>query len=106
MRAGELRHRVTIQQPVEVLDDYNTPSVVWQDFARVWAAIEPLSGREYLQLQNTNAEITVRIRIRYLPGITPAMRVVYGSRVFNIQAVIDVEEKHRELHLMCAEAVE
>lgn len=103
MRIGQLRRRITIQQPVEVTDQYGTPAIQWQEFATVWAAVEPIRGREYILLKNTNSELTVRIRIRYLPGVTNAMRVVYDDRVFNIESVIDVDERHKEMHLMCAE---
>ena len=103
MRAGELRHRITIQHLVEVIDQHNTPNMVWQDFATVWAAVEPIRGREYIQTKNTQSELTVRIRIRYYAGINATMRVVYGSRMFNIADVIDIEERHKEMHLMCVE---
>jgi len=103
MRAGNLRHRVIIQHLVETLDEYKTPTITWQDYATVWASVEPIRGREYIELQNTNSELTVRIRIRYLPGVTNDMRVLYGSRVFNIQSVIDINERHREMELMCIE---
>jgi len=106
MRIGDLRHRVTIQKTVETDDELKTPAVNWEDVVTVWAAVEPLSGREYILAHNVNAEITARIRIRYRPGITPGMRVLYKGRVFDIQAVIDVGERHRELHLMCVEVVD
>lgn len=105
MNPGELRHRITIQQPTEIKDQYKRPVTGWADFAMVWAAVEPLRGREYLLAQNTNTELTVRVRIRYLKGVTPGMRVLYGGRVFDIQSVIDVDERHREMHLMCAEVI-
>ncbi|OPX87736.1 MAG: Phage head-tail joining protein [Pelotomaculum sp. PtaB.Bin104] len=106
MRAGELRHRITIQEPVETLDSLKTPVLSWQDVATVWAAVEPLRGREYLEVKNTNTELSARIRIRYRRGINPSMRVKYGSRIFNIESVIDFEERHREIHLMCSEVFE
>jgi len=105
IRAGELRHRVTIQQKSVTRNTFGEEIVTWQDVATVWAAIEPLRGREFFESQQVNAEVTTRIRIRYRPGITPTMRVVYGSRIFDIQAVINVEERNRELHLMCREEV-
>lgn len=71
----------------------------------MWAAVEPFKGEEYIQLQNTQAELTAKVTIRYLPGIKPAMRVLYGDRVFDIKSVIDPEERHRELQLMCVEKV-
>lgn len=105
MRAGELRHKITIQELVEQVDEYGTPTgtSTWQDVCTVWAAIEPIQGREYVLLHSTQSELSARIRIRYRSGIKPAMRVVYGDRVFDIQAVIDTQERHIELQLMCIE---
>lgn len=106
MNPGKLRHRVTLQEYKEVLDQYGTPiDQGWQDVATVWASVEPIQGREYIQLQNTQSELTTRVRIRYRQGITPAIRVLYGTRVFDIQSVIDFEERHIELQLMCIERV-
>lgn len=104
MRIGDLRHRVTIQEYSEIVDEYNTPvGGEWQEVCTVWAAVEPIQGREYILLHNTQSELTTRIRIRYRSGIKPAMRVKYGDRIFDIQSVIDPEERHIELQLMCRE---
>lgn len=106
MNPGKLRHRVMIQEYKEILDQYKTPiDEGWQDVATVWAAVEPIQGKEYIQLQNTQSEITTRIRMRYFAGVKPSMRVIYGDRVFNIQSVIDFEERHIEMQLMCIEKV-
>lgn len=106
MNPGRLRHRITLQEYKEVLDEYKTPiDEGWEDVATVWASIEPIQGREYIQLQNTQSELTTRIRIRFRVGVKPSMRVLYGDRVFNIQSVIDFEERHIEMQLMCIEKV-
>ena len=106
MRAGELRHRVTIQrQLVPGKDDLNADIIEWADIATVWAAVEPLTGREYFAAQQVNAEITVRVRIRYLAGVNSSMRVKFGARYFYIEAPpININERNRELVLMCKEA--
>ncbi len=103
--AGILRHRVTLQECVSGQDEAGQPIDAWQDVATVWAAVEPLRGREYFAAAQVQAEVTTRIRIRYRKGIRPDMRVRYGERTYNINAVIDPEECHRELQLMCREAV-
>jgi len=105
IRAGELRHRVTIQQKSVTRNTLGEEVVTWQDVATVWADVQPLSGKEYFDAQQVNAEVTVRIRIRYRTGVKPEMRVVFGSRVFDIQAVINVDGRNQELQLMCKEAV-
>lgn len=103
MRIGAMRHRVTLQRPSAELDSRGQP-VEWMDVATVWAAVEPLRGREFWAAQQVNAEQTVRIRIRYRPGVTSDMRVLYGSRILLLVAPpIDAEERHVELQLLCKE---
>jgi SPP1 family predicted phage head-tail adaptor len=104
MNPGKLNHRVILQEYIEADDQYRTPiDQGWQDVATVWASVEPIQGREYVLLQNTQSELTTRIRIRYRTGIKSAMRVLYGTRVFDIESVFDPEERHIELQLMCKE---
>ena len=43
--------------------------------------------------------------MRYLSGIVPKMRVKVGSRIFDILSIINVDERNRELQLMCRESV-
>ena len=105
MRAGDLRHRVTLERKEANRDAYGGELVTWQPVATVWAAVEPLKGREFFSASQDNAEVTGRIRIRYMPGVVPTMRVRFGQRVFDIQAVIDPEERHEELQLMVREMV-
>jgi len=104
MRAGRLRHRVTIQQKVPTRDTFGGELVTWSPVATVWASVEPLQGREYLAARQLQAELTTRIRIRCRTGILPQMRVVWGSHTYDIQAVIEPESGRRELQLMCTEA--
>ncbi len=105
MAAGRFRHRITLQELVTGQDEAGQPVDMWQDVATVWAAVEPLRGREYFAAQQVQAEVTTRIRIRYRRGIRPEMRVLYDGRLFNILSVIDPEERHVELQLMCREVV-
>lgn len=105
MKIGKLRHRVTIEQVTEAQDTDGSVIETWSAFAIGQASIEPISGREYFAAQSTQADVTHRVSLRYLPGITPKMRVTFGSRVFDILSVINVDERNRELQLMCRENV-
>lgn len=106
MRAGELRRRVTIQQRVTTQDTFGGQSQTWTDFAaNVPAAIDPLSGRELMTAQATQSEVSHRITIRYLPGVTAAMRIVYQGRYFNISAVMNIEERNREMQILASEGL-
>lgn len=105
MQAGKLRHRVTIQQDTPVQDGYGQPVASWGTYAVRWAAVEPLTGREYFTAQQTQATVNTRIRVRWSSGhgITPKMRVSWSGRLFEIDSVLEKESGHRELHLMCTE---
>lgn len=103
--AGKLRHRITIQEHVTGQDEFGQPRDDWRDVTTVWAAVEPLRGREYFAAQQVQADVTARIRIRYRKGIRPEMRSLYDGRLYDILSVIDPEERHQELQLMCREVI-
>ena len=103
MRAGKLRHRITIEQNTPTRDALGAEVDSWTTFAVRWAAVEPLGGREFWDAAQVNAERRTRFRLRHLAGVTPAMRVSFDNRVFDIHAVIDAGERNRELELVCTE---
>lgn len=103
MNPGNYRHKITIQERLTGQDSYGAPMESWTDLATAWASIEPLSGRELYAAQELNSEINVRIKMRYRPGVLSSMRILYGTRIFDILAVVDIEERHRVLELLCKE---
>lgn len=106
MNAGQLRHRVTIQRFERVEDEGGGYAEDWKDVATVWAAVKPMRGNERYEAQQVQSTLTHKVTIRYRAGIKPQMRLLYGNRVFNIEAVIDIEERHRWLELLCSEVVQ
>lgn len=106
MRAGLLRHRVTIKRKSVTRDAYGAEVITWTDVATVWADIRPLSGREYLDSKQTQAEISHRISMRNRTDVSPAMRVIFGSRTFEIEDLTRPFERKIELRLMCRELLE
>jgi len=77
----------------------------WSTFADAWASVEPLTGREYFSAQREQASASDRIRMRHLDGVTHRMRVAWDGRIFEIESVANVDERKRELVLMCTESV-
>lgn len=106
--AGKLRHRVTIQRnqlgsPQRTNTGARNAS--WEDYITVYAAVDPINGREPFLAQQHFSEVTHKVRMRYHEGITTAMRLAWGSRRFDIKAVLNAEERRRELTLLCTEGV-
>ena len=101
MRAGRLDQRVTVEQLVTIGDSWGGTVEAWAPLMSVWAAVEPLVGREYLAAQAAQSEVTARVTMRYRPGITAQDRVIHNGTTYNIVSLIDVRSGHRELVLMC-----
>jgi SPP1 family predicted phage head-tail adaptor len=72
-------------------------------FANCWAAIEPLTGRELFAAQQRVAEVSHKVTIRWRPGILANQGVWYGKRQFDIQVVLDPDERKCFLVLLCKE---
>jgi SPP1 family predicted phage head-tail adaptor len=105
MQVGRLRHLITLQSRVEAQDpDTGVMSVTWQDFSTgIWASVEPLSAREFITSQVTQAQITTRILIRYRAGVEPKMRVLHRDKVYAIEGVLPDRESGLEyLTLACS----
>jgi SPP1 family predicted phage head-tail adaptor len=100
---GELRSRLTFQVANEIDDGYGGKQVEWADRFNAWAYIEPLSGREYFDAMQIQTEISHRVIVRYRNDITPDMRIKYGGRILEIEAVIDIGNQHRFLEILCRE---
>lgn len=101
MKAGQLDQRVTVERYTSTEDELGQPIEAWAPLFTCWAAVEPLTGREYLAAQAAVSEVTAKIRMRFRPWMTSQDRVVHNGTVYQIQSVIDVRSENRELHLMC-----
>lgn len=116
IRAGELRHRIRIEGQTE-----GSPSetgevlTTWSELVTLWAKFHPVSGREYFTAKQTASENSVMITTRWprLIRVTTAHRVVElpasnptdeeTDRIFDIEAVINVDERDEEMLLVCVE---
>jgi SPP1 family predicted phage head-tail adaptor len=103
MKAGKLRHSIIIQTRTDTADSYGEPIPAWSTFLETWASIDPISGREFFSSKEVKSEVSHKVRIRWAEGITTQMRVLFGTRTFDIESVINIEERDRELLLMCVE---
>ena len=104
--AGWLRHRITIQDKSVARNAYGEEVITWTEVATVWAAVWPIRGREYMEAQQQQADVTHRVMIRYRTDVVPTMRITWGSRTFMIESVIEVRSARRDMELICRELVE
>lgn len=103
--SGRFNKRVTALRPPRPneVDEAGQPVNDWQATTTIWAAIEPLRGRELFAAQAVNAEVTTRIRVRWREDVDRKMEIAYKDLKFEILYVIHPEFGRKELHLMCKE---
>ncbi|WP_417794800.1 phage head closure protein [Terasakiella pusilla] len=99
MRAGKLRHRCIIERPTQQQDP-NTGEMIkgWEEVAKAWMGIEPLSVRGFIAANATQSEVTGQLVMRYRPGlhVDSSMRVRKGSTIYNIEGVLPDNRSGRE----------
>lgn len=107
MRAGSLRHRVELQEPVDsARDAYGSKKPTWNTvFSNIPMEIRPISGKEAEVVRQTHPNVTHFGRVRYSPEFTSLRRLKEGDRIFEIEAVLNLGERNREMRLELKEAV-
>jgi SPP1 family predicted phage head-tail adaptor len=93
VNAGDLRHRVTIESATRTGDGAGGATITWGTVAEVWAAIWPRTVSETFALDRVAGTTTHDVWMRYRSGVTPAMRITFGNRVFDILGAQDVEDR-------------
>lgn len=115
--AGRLRHRLRIERFADqlnssglVIQDPQTGDVTraWEEVATVWAAIEPLSAREFIQSKAEQSEVVARITIRYRSDFEPTMRFVHphSGKIYNPQGILaDLDSGLEYLTVPCSQNI-
>ncbi len=104
MRAGRLRKRVIIERASTAVDEYGEEIETWATLTTVWAGVEPVSGKERIQGGQAKA-ITTHLIIMRHTDITNNDRINLSGRIFNIESVINRDERNKELQIMAVENV-
>lgn len=84
------------------------PVKSYTEYAEVWAHIRTLSGRERNAAQQVQASLSHEIAIRYssdTSGAKPDDRIVYGSRIFDVKDVRNIDELNIEIKMRCVEEI-
>lgn len=103
--AGTLRHRVVVQR-----NDYSQNQTTgamethWHTVGTVWAAVQPVSGRQYIQSAAAQTDVSVRITVRYRDFYVAGMRIVHRNKYYVVKAVLeDAQSGLEHITLMCSQ---
>lgn len=100
MRAGKLDKTIVIQRFTSTVDDYGTPLETWADLATVRAQIIQATTEEFMKGWGASTEAATVFRIRHMDGITPADRVTYLDRSYDLKEIKELGRREG-LDLRC-----
>lgn len=105
MRAGKLRHRVTLLRLDDsARDTFGDASGSYVTIADgLWASIEPLSGSELWTAQQVRADVTHKVTLRYNGDVTGKCRIEWDGRFFELGPPMSTEERLFDLVLTAVE---
>ena len=107
MRAGKLFHPITIQEQTATADSYGGNIIAWSTHAKSRAGIWPVKGIETVIDGKLTMVTRFIISMRYISGVTAGMCILKNSdsRTFEILSVKNVDEKNKQIDLLCKEYV-
>ena len=106
MRICPLRHRAELQTKAVTADAGGGLDVdAWIPERTIWCGIKPISVVQRLENMRRDSIVTHEIKARYADDIDTTKRIVYKERAFNIEGVLNADERNRELTLLASEGV-
>jgi len=98
VKTGFLSERILIQQRTSVAKTGGGRTVTWSDVKSVWAWVKPMNATQRAMASQLEDKVTHTIIIRYDPSLKlpdKDKRIKYGTRIFVIRGLIDIEEDNR-----------
>lgn len=105
IKAGRLRHKVTIEECVQIADGQGGRSTEFFPVGRVFVSIRQATSEEVFNAGRQNNVITHMITARFTRLINEKARLIFkGTRIFNVVTVDNRDEINRELTISVREA--
>ncbi len=103
---GSLRHLVKIQQRADQPDAYGQLIPTWTDVLSPWGGFSSLTAKEQFQANQLSTQVTDVFTMRYPVSvtITAGMRLIFASKVYEIQAALDPDKCRTILKLYLLES--
>ncbi|MBP0714815.1 phage head closure protein [Burkholderia sola] len=108
--AGRLRHVLSFQQKSQAQDALLQPQNVWTEVFKCRGEVSPISGYEKRLAQGAQSEVTHMISVRYRPELqvpknVAAMRVVFGTRIFDLTDSMNQDERNCLVMIQAREGI-
>ena len=100
---GEWKERITIQKSSLGNDKAGNHVLAWEDYFSCSAFVNSLSGKEYWEAAQINAQKDMYFIIRYCSEVadmdTEHYRILFRGQVYNLSFIDNVRYQNRTLKL-------
>ena len=105
MRLSDLRHRITLREPVAAVDDSRQPVITWTDeLTSQPAKYEQVSGGETFRGKQVEAGVVAVFTVNYRSEYTAEKQIYFGGQAFGIVRVNDPDGIKRWMDVYCKAA--
>lgn len=105
MIIGKMDQRITIQTFTASRGSSGEELASWTNWKTVWAEVNSLSGLENFNSPTTLAEVSHKIKLRYVVGVLPTMRINWREKQLEIIFIDESKRRRGEIQLLCKEVV-
>lgn len=111
MRAGDLRHRVSLQKQEIIKNELGgiSKDSPWVNIAEVWADVRYVSGREFTKNGMDSSSSVVSIKVRrnkFSLQVDTNNRILFDGKIFNITAVLPDEVTKEAITFVCSQGLD
>ncbi len=97
MRAGNLKHKLTIETLTPSIDGFGAMTEDYKEFIQVYSEVSHIgTSQKYFTGKYIDLDVK-KFRIRYAPGITNSMRIKFENEYYDIKETVDPYMNKREL---------
>lgn len=105
LTTSHLRHKVHLEQKTSTSDGAGGTTSIWEEVGIIWASISKKNGVERTVSGQLAASSTHVFRCRWRSDVSADMRLRFGSRVFNIRAIHNLDELGKIMEIHAEEGV-
>jgi SPP1 family predicted phage head-tail adaptor len=90
--ATRARHRVIVKTKTCVSDGIGGQTETWSGSTEIWASIAPIKAEQKMDYKTIGVDATHLVEVRGLIDIPEDSMIYYGSRVFEVKTVENIQE--------------
>ena len=100
MKIGAMKHRISIYSKIPTMTENGFADNQTEVIGTYWAEVKLLSSRESEKIQATQQEVRLKFRTRIIPGLLPAMEIVFSGERYQIISIDALTYENRYLEII------